>query len=208
METSYTGHNDEHVAIQSHSIGDDYPWTISAKHGPRGISYYPWNTITGEHGPRFHVDGSRDNGSEYKLSEIWIRNRKIKDLRANESALARKRANVERLANESTSATLVEYTFLIPILRDSDREPHEQRANDRLADRLYSCFGGYSIAGNVTGTWKDSNGETCFDVSTVYRVAIVPEHVHVLRGIITECKTWFDQRTVYFANTSTDCTIE
>jgi len=230
MKTEYTGHNDEHVGLQEHSIGSDYPWTISAKHGTNGISYYPWHTISGEHGPRFHVDDCQST-SAYKLAELWIRNRKIddsqrdepiqpihtwKDSTAERSISWNKQTEPEPYVfDESDELSLdlidveplAEYTFLIPLVRDSDRREHDKRANDWLASKLYKTFGGYTLAGTVRGTWKDSNGNELYDDSTVYRVAIEPNLVYKLRRIIESCKIVFDQQTVYVARTSNDCTI-
>jgi len=204
-------HDSNHSGLQCHSIGSDYPWTISAKHGSTGIRYYPWNTVTGEHGPQFHVNDSQ-SASAYKLAELWIRQRKIDELRANETALVDKRANVERLATEHVEScsveSLVEYTFLVPVVRDSDRREHDQRANDWLAHKLYRAFGGYSIGGRVTGTWKDSNGIELSDDSVVYRVAIPRSDVFKLRRIVESCKIVFDQQTIYMAVTSEHVTID
>ena len=207
MKTEYTGHNDEHVGLQDHSIGSDYPWTISAKHGTNGISYYPWHTISGEHGPRFNVDDCQST-SAYKLAELWIRNRKIDDSQREPEPEPYVIDESDELSLDLIDVEpLAEYTFLIPLVRDSYRREHGQRANDWLASKLYKTFGGYTLAGTVRGTWKDSNGNELFDDSTVYRVAIEPKLVYKLRRIIESCKIVFDQRTVYVARTSNDCTI-
>lgn len=207
MKTDYTGHNDEHVAIQSHSIGSDYPWTISAKHGTDGISYYPWHTISGEHGPRFNVDDCQST-SAYKLAELWIRNRKIDDSQREPEPEPYVIDESDELSLDLIDVEpLAEYTFLIPLVRDSDRREHDQRANDWLASKLYKTFGGYTLAGTVRGTWRDSNGNELFDESTVYRVASEPKLFYKLRRIIESCKVVFDQRTVYVARTSNECTI-
>jgi len=215
------GHNAEHGGLQNHSIGSVYPWTISAKHGSTGIRYYGWNTISGEQGPCFSVDDCQST-SAHKLAELWIQAR-IADEQARsternaiqpistwdnpsaERSIAWNVPPVER--NVPPVERLHEYTFLIPVKRDSDRKDHEIEAYTWLAERLFAEFGGYSLAGNVVGTWEDSHGERIDDISTVYRVAIKRERFPVLRAIVDDCKARFDQQTVYLVRTSTFATI-
>ena len=47
-----TRHNNRHVGLQNHSLGEHYPWTISAKGYP-DHKWHPFHCLTGEWGPGF-----------------------------------------------------------------------------------------------------------------------------------------------------------
>ena len=65
-----SNHDNRHYALQRHSIGDIYPWSIKRI----GDSYQqPFHCITGEHGPPYTIEG--DSTRAYRQAEAWVKHR-------------------------------------------------------------------------------------------------------------------------------------
>lgn len=106
-----------------------------------------------------------------------------------------------------------EFTFLIPTKRDSDGHYHGPIPFSWLNANLVEHFGGYTrVTQGVHGAWRDDSGETVYDESYEYRVALNAgrrrqEDYAKLMGIIEACKNTFDQQCIYLAETSTNAQL-
>ena len=97
--------------------------------------------------------------------------------------------------------------FLVPVLRDSNRQPHRPVLWDLLQDALverFEGFGGpetvlyYRTAEPVTGVWSPEKGRNLVeDLSRKYTVALASEHLGELRALLRRVGNSFDQRVMY-----------
>src|SRR5436309_11755715 len=100
-----------------------------------------------------------------------------------------------------------ECSFLIPILRNSNRKPHQPLAWRLLTNALNSKFGGqtgpqrtflYRSMELVPGEWvPDGQVEPIEDESRLYRVSVAEDKVDELRSILRKAGNTFDQRSIY-----------
>jgi hypothetical protein len=99
---------------------------------------------------------------------------------------------------------LLECTFLIPLVRNSDRQLHQPLCWGALEDALYSEFGGltgpqliYRAIRPVRGQYQDDVGGRVYDESWQY-LAVVPRgRLNVLRRILRQAANTFDQESIY-----------
>lgn len=92
-----------------------------------------------------------------------------------------------------------EFTFLVPICRDTDKRAHSNFAWEWLETVLGQAYGGFTNCGEVQGHWIE-NGVDCFDTSRKY--VVCGDSDKLLRGILTQAKLNFDQQCFYLAETS------
>jgi hypothetical protein len=98
-------------------------------------------------------------------------------------------------------------SFLIPIVRDSDRKPHPPVLWRLLHDSLLRAFGAWSGPEAVVyyrqqepvpGTWSPGEGEEPVeDLSRRYTLAVPADRVDDLRALIRRAGNSFDQRAMY-----------
>jgi len=97
-------------------------------------------------------------------------------------------------------------TFLVPLVRDSDRQPHPPVLWRLLQDALLDAFAGLSgpetvmYVGReaVEGAWFPGIDEAPVeDQSRKYTVAIPEEQVDELRALLRRAGNSFDQRAMY-----------
>lgn len=98
-------------------------------------------------------------------------------------------------------------SFLIPVVRDSDRRPHPPVAWRRLQDALLFTFGAltgpepvlyYRKPDAVPGAWRPEEGEEPVeDLSRKYTVAVAAHRVDELRALLRRAGNSFDQRVMY-----------
>src|SRR5262245_21443998 len=107
------------------------------------------------------------------------------------------------------SERVVECSFLVPIVGDTDRKPHSPIAWRLLHDALHSSFQGLSgperfmlardvelVPGSYT---EEATGKQVHDESRRYTVAIPEAQVDVLRGLLRKAANTFDQKCVYLS---------
>lgn len=94
--------------------------------------------------------------------------------------------------------------FLIPIVRNSDKRPHQQFAWRALVDALYDMFDGdsgprrvYLVGELVRGDYRDAAGNRIEDESREYFVALASSAVPTLREVLTRACRTFDQDCLY-----------
>lgn len=97
--------------------------------------------------------------------------------------------------------------FLVPLVRDSDRQPHAPILWRLLQDALLGLFGGltgpeavlyYRHRESTRGVWSAEEGEAPVeDLSRKYVVAVPPERIDELRAFIRRVGNSFDQRVMY-----------
>jgi hypothetical protein len=97
--------------------------------------------------------------------------------------------------------------FLIPVVRDSDRQPHPPILWRLLQDALLGRFDGmsgpetvvhYRTVDPVAGTWSPAAGpEPVEDLSRRYTVAIPEDRLDDLRALLRRAGNSFDQRAIY-----------
>ena len=93
---------------------------------------------------------------------------------------------------------LEQATFLVPVVRDSNREKHELNKWASFEVFLYNQCGGYTKDANVKGIWKADDGECIRDISRRYTVAYNPAiRVNPIPAIVDWIKREFDQQAVY-----------
>lgn len=97
--------------------------------------------------------------------------------------------------------------FLIPVVRDSDRQPHPpvlwRLLQDALIKRLGAVTGPetvlyYRSPEPVPGAWSPGEGEQPVeDLSRKYAVAIPADRVNELRALLRRAGNSFDQQVMY-----------
>ena len=97
--------------------------------------------------------------------------------------------------------------FLVPVVRDSDRKPHQPILWRLLQDALLRTFGAvtgpetvlyYRNPAAVPGAWSPGEGqEPVEDLSRKYTIAVPPDRLEVLRSLLRRAGNSFDQRVMY-----------
>lgn len=98
-------------------------------------------------------------------------------------------------------------TFLVPVVRDSDREPHPPLLWRSLQNVLVERFGAltgpeavlyYRYPRPVAGTWSpDGDLDLVEDFSRRYTVAVTADQLDELRAVLRRAGNSFDQRVIY-----------
>ncbi len=109
-------------------------------------------------------------------------------------------------AGEGPPSELVECSFLIPLVRDSDRVPHQPLCWRSLEDALYSAFGGssgpdliYRGVRPARGEYQSDVGARVRDESWRYIVAVSRARLDELRLILRKVANTFDQEAIYLS---------
>jgi hypothetical protein len=96
---------------------------------------------------------------------------------------------------------LVECTFLIPLVGNSDRRQHSPTAWRDFAEDLLELYGAFSgpeiyfrTVSLVAGEWEGIK-----DKSRRYTVALPRNRIPVLRGFLEEQCCRFDQEAIYLS---------
>lgn len=95
-----------------------------------------------------------------------------------------------------------ECVFLIPLVRDSDRRPHQPIVWDLLRNALRREFEAFHFdVATVPGEWisSDDPGNVVEDQCRKFTVAIPQDRVDELRRVLRRAGNSFDQREVYLA---------
>jgi hypothetical protein len=97
--------------------------------------------------------------------------------------------------------------FLVPLVRDSDRQPHAPILWRLLQDALLRLFGGFTGPETVLyyrnrdtarGHWSPAEGEMPVeDLSRKYVAAVPEERIEDLRALVRRIGNSFDQRAMY-----------
>ncbi|HSL81779.1 MAG TPA: hypothetical protein VLF66_03330 [Thermoanaerobaculia bacterium] len=97
--------------------------------------------------------------------------------------------------------------FLVPLVRDSDRQPHAPILWHLLQDALLRLVGGFTGPETVLyyrhrettrGLWSPADGEIPVeDLSRKYVVAVPQERTDELRGLVRRIGNSFGQRVLY-----------
>ncbi len=104
---------------------------------------------------------------------------------------------------------LIECSFLIPIVRDSDRRPHPPIVWRLLQDALHHRFGGrtgprrvfaFRSAELVPGGWiPEGDTKAIEDESRLYKVSVPEDKLDELRTLLGQVANTFDQQVVYLS---------
>ena len=95
---------------------------------------------------------------------------------------------------------LQEFSFLIPVVRNGNRQLHHSKVWTWLESWLLKRFGGFSTDSEpVRGSWRSDAGEIVNDQSDRYYVALDPEKADVshLRQLLAVACDKFDQECIY-----------
>ena len=108
-------------------------------------------------------------------------------------------------SNQSStpSADWVEYSFLIPIVRNDDGRLHVDAVWQRLERELCEQFDGFTWQEGFYGVWRDDSGRLVKDSSRKYIVALPSKKIPRLRRLAAQCCHWFHQDCVYLTQTGT-----
>lgn len=103
----------------------------------------------------------------------------------------------------------LECSFLIPVLRDSDRQPHQPVTWRQLEDALIGEFGGRTGPGRVIafksaellpGSWVPEGAEGPIeDESVRYWVSVPEDRIDALRNLLRKAANTFDQQSIYLS---------
>ncbi len=110
----------------------------------------------------------------------------------------------------STGQTrLVECSFLVPVVRDSDRRAHSALNWRLLHNALHRGFGGrtgprrvfaFRSAELVPGGWSpEGGGEPIEDESRLYKVSVPEDRLDELRVLLRKVANSFDQQVIYLS---------
>ncbi len=103
-------------------------------------------------------------------------------------------------------APVVECYFLVPLVRNSDKQPHPPLAWNALDDALYTTFQGatgpeqvFVAVRPVAGQYQGRGGERIRDQSYRYLAAIPESQVDALRALLRRVANTFDQECMYLS---------
>jgi len=102
-----------------------------------------------------------------------------------------------RTATTNRGNTMQEFTFYIPVVRDSDKKPHNENRWSFLEDRMARAFGGYTRKANVTGAWLDDSGKLIRDESRVYSIGVSEDKLVNWQRFSASLAVIFDQQCIY-----------
>lgn len=94
----------------------------------------------------------------------------------------------------------IDNSFLVPVVRDSNRAPHNATSWTELEAKLVAEFGGFTRRGQVNGYWRDSSGKLILDTSEVYSVGFDTDNfiaVDAFAKLMAWVKSEFDQQCIY-----------
>lgn len=97
---------------------------------------------------------------------------------------------------------MIEFKMLIPVVRNENKKEHCPTTWKRFEDRLTNLFGGFTNAGEVTGSWVDKHGNVIKDKSRQYWVAVESHREQEVWDLIRDSALLFDQTCIYAAITS------
>lgn len=100
-----------------------------------------------------------------------------------------------------------EFSFLIPVNRDSDKQLHAPKVWQDLERDLASLYGGFTRRGIVAGGWIDREGQLVSDTSVSYSVAIPDDRESELYALLSQYRVRFDQQCLYVAETSSNARL-
>jgi len=102
---------------------------------------------------------------------------------------------------------LIACNFFIPMVRNSDRQPHRPLIWREFEDLLKDNFDGHSGPDGlwhiyrsdkpIPGTYKNKKGERVDDLCSLYKIALPIKDVSKLRNILKEARSLFDQECIY-----------
>jgi len=113
----------------------------------------------------------------------------------------------------------VETWFVIPLVRNSDRRPHDVALWGLLREEVYEVAGGVSGPRRVIaliedveplpGSWRDlATGKPVEDESRKYTVIVAREKLDELRAIMERAANSFDQDEVLFVVQGVDQSVK
>lgn len=101
---------------------------------------------------------------------------------------------------------LVECHFLVPLVRDGNRRPHQPSAWRLLQDALFRRFGGrsgpeglYVAIRPTPGEYTSHSGGRVEDESRRYIVAVEEKRVDELKRLLARVANTFDQEAIYLS---------
>ena len=102
---------------------------------------------------------------------------------------------------------MIEFSIYWPIVRDSSKEFHCYTVWEEWEASLVRLAGGFSLAGESVGYWKDDSGKLVKDTSKVYRVALESARESELYELVRRFRPIFDQQCVYVTITSENASL-
>lgn len=93
-----------------------------------------------------------------------------------------------------------EYKFLIPVVRDGSKEPHEQNRWWVLEEMLSDIGGGFTDEGEVQGQWRDPAGKIIKDRSRKFVIGLPEDKKDDLCWVLAFVCKLFDQQEIYLAD--------
>lgn len=111
-----------------------------------------------------------------------------------------------RASVEGHVAEYFECAFILPLLRNSDRQPHAPRFWRELEDVVNSTFVEGSSGPEqlfqiapTPGRYTDQHGRTVHDESWRYFIALPEERIDELRALLRRACNTFDQEAIYLS---------
>jgi len=94
--------------------------------------------------------------------------------------------------------------FVIPLVRDGDRSPHQPSAWSALHDALFRCFDGfmgpqavYRIRDGTPGQYRSETKGRVEDECRQYRIGMPRDRVDELRALLRKAANTFDQEEIF-----------
>jgi len=91
---------------------------------------------------------------------------------------------------------MIKCTILLPLTDNDGFSLAKEGA--LVLERLYEKFGGYTVEGTVTGTYRMDNGIRAIDTSTKVTVCVKAGQVLDLLAMVAEFGRIMRQETIYF----------
>ena len=101
---------------------------------------------------------------------------------------------------------ILECAFFIPLIRNTDKRPHQPLCWNALQDALFEAFGGstgpeaiYRALRSVRGEYEGNAGERIVDESWRYIAAVPRSRLTDLRQILARAANTYDQEAIYLS---------
>jgi len=204
-----SNHSSTHSGLQSHSVGEIYPYSIKrigdsheqVFHCLTGIEY-------GSHplsNPLAYEQAEQEAKALLAFDNLHTSEHEVFHCEYGYREISKEQAKVnyagDQVNESKQDCLLTEYSFLVPTL-DNNKAFFACHLWTQLERALVEEFKGYSVERGIHGVWVNNEGKQFDDSSRRYIVAIPQEKEAYLLDIIDEVKRDFKQESIYLSRSA------